>query len=152
LAKGLTPENPGWLKVSRTNKVPSALHLLNPIIMGSRDQNLDSCKTETGLEFQLLNTLYSVYLLANGVPEFDVKSITADLKAEHRSNLHHLCSEFDEFLRIHPIGDRVSFNEFVFGKIQSEVLLKISSSAGPNASNAMESAIADAHALRQSDV
>jgi hypothetical protein len=98
--------------------------------------------------YQVLNSIYAIYLLADALPTFDTSEITKPLSESSKINLISVCTEFREFLKKFPLTPIVD----VGSKLQNDQLLKLSGSAGPNTSNAQTSALADAFALRGSNV
>lgn len=116
--------------------------------MDSRAYNINDKIISSGKSFQILNSIYSIYLLADAQPIFDVGEITRPLSKESKINLKQICNDFKNFLKEYPLN----FNDDVGSLLQSDTLLKVSGSAGPNHMNAQVSALADAHALVSSDI
>lgn len=115
--------------------------------MDSKSFNHDK-NSGNGKSFQILNSIYGTYLLADGKPIFDVGEITRPLSNSSRINLDKICVEFREFLEKHPLDLEVDAGSIIL----KDQLLKVSGSAGPNHRNAQVSALADAHSLKNSKV
>jgi hypothetical protein len=112
IARGKCPTPLERISTGKVNKVPTDLHLLNKLVMDSKSFNHDR-NYGNGKSFQILNSIYGTYLLANASPIFDVGQITKPLSKSSRINLNKICIEFREFIKKHPLKRDVNTDSIV---------------------------------------